>query len=85
MAFDAKSYIHGLFETYKQTSDYKDSIMMEIACRRQEFEKNLDDMWANYQKFPAQIIEYQKGVNQIKEAGFKVLRNSAGKHKIVNK
>lgn len=30
-----------------------------------------------------QIIEYNKGVEQIKSAGFKVYRNSAGKHKIV--
>ena len=30
-----------------------------------------------------QIIDYNKGVSQIKDAGLKVFRNSAGKHKIV--
>lgn len=32
------------FEAYKTTSQYKDSSKMEIMFRRQEFEKNLDDM-----------------------------------------
>lgn len=41
-------------------------------------------MWAIYTKGnPRQIIEYQNGVNQIKKAGLKVLRNSQGKYKIV--
>lgn len=30
-----------------------------------------------------EMIEYNKGVEQIKSAGFKVYRNSVGKHKIV--
>ena len=59
-----------------------------IACwillRKSEFEKNLDEMWAIYSRgCTQQIIEYNKGVEQIKSAGFKVYRNSVGKHKIV--
>lgn len=72
------------FDAYKNTSKYKDSSMLEIALRKSEFEKNLDEMWAIYNKgLTKQIVEYNKGINQIKDVGFKVLRNSAGKHKIV--
>ena len=57
---------------------------MKIMVRRQEFEKNLDDMWINYSKGCAsQIVYYNKQVDGIKQFGLKVLRNSAGKHKIV--
>lgn len=69
---------------YKNTSKYKDDAMLDISLRKTEFEKNLDDMWSNYMKgCYEQVINYQKGVDQIKQAGFKVLRNSHGKHKIV--
>lgn len=69
---------------YRNTSKYKDQGMMEIMLRRKEFEQNLDDMWSAYCKGnPAQIVEYNKGVEQIKESGLKVLRNSVGKHKII--
>ena len=61
------------FSAYKNTSGYKDDCMLEITLRKKEFEQNLDDMWAIY----------KKGVDQIKKAGLKVLRNSQGKHKIV--
>ena len=72
------------FDAYKNTSNYKDSGMLEIALRKTEFEKNLDEMWAIYSKgCTQQIVGYNKGVEQIKSAGFKVYRNSAGKHKIV--
>lgn len=72
------------FNAYKNTSQYKDMSMMEIVGRKAEFEKNLDDMWAIYAKgVPQQIINYNKGVDQIKRAGLKVFRNSAGKHKII--
>lgn len=72
------------FDAYKNTSKYKDESMLEITLRKKEFEQNLDDMWAIYIRGnPQQIIEYQKGVDQIKESGLKVLRNSEGKHKIV--
>ena len=72
------------FNAYRNTSEYKDQSILEISLRKKEFEKNLDNMWAIYAKGnPRQIIEYQKGVDQIKKAGLKVLRNSQGKHKIV--
>lgn len=71
------------FGAYKNTSKYKDSAMLEITLKKNEFEKNLDDMWDIYKKDPSQIIEYQKGINQIKNSGLKVFRNSQGKHKIV--
>lgn len=72
------------FNAYKNTSKYKDESMLEITLRKREFEKNLDDMWEIFGKGNTrQIVEYQKGVNNIKNAGLKVLRNSKGKHKIV--
>lgn len=72
------------FNAYKNTSRYKDDSLLEISLRKKEFEENLDSMWAIYIKGnPKQIVEYQKGVEQIKRSGLKVLRNSDGKHKIV--
>lgn len=72
------------FSAYQNTSKYKDESMLEITLRKKEFEQNLDDMWEIYAKGnPKQIVEYQKGINQIKKSGLKVLRNSQGKHKIV--
>lgn len=69
---------------YKNTSQYRDDSMLDIALRKSEFEKNLDEMWAIYSRgCTQQIIEYNKGIEQIKSVGFKVYRNSAGKHKIV--
>ena len=54
------------FEAYKTTSQYKDSSKMEIMFRRQEFEKNLDDMWLNYSKgMVAQLVNYNKRNRQI--------------------
>lgn len=72
------------FDAYKNTSQYKDSSMMEIALRKTEFEKNLDEMWEIYNKgLTKQIIIYNQQINQIKSVGLKVFRNSVGKHKIV--
>lgn len=72
------------FNAYKNTSKYKDESMLEITLRKKEFEKNLDDMWAIYVRGNTQqVVEYQKGVDQIKSSGLKVLRNPEGKHKIV--
>lgn len=66
-------------------AQYKDqNSKLEIKLRKSEFEKNLDDMWNFCGKGNAsQITEYQKGLQQIKDAGCKVLRNSQGKHKII--
>lgn len=81
---DTREFIDNYFNAYKHTSGYKDRSMMNIMAKRSEFEKNLDDMWKIYiGGNPAQITEYNKGVQNIKEAGLKVLRNSAGKHKII--
>ena len=71
------------FDTYKKTSDYKDTSRLEIAWRKKEFEEHLDEMWRIYMSNPAQIVEYNKQIQSIKEVGCKVLRNSAGKHKII--
>lgn len=72
------------FDAYKNTSQYKDSSMMEIALRKSEFEKNLDEMWEIYSKgVTKQIVQYNKGLEQIKSTGLKVFRNSVGKHKII--
>lgn len=73
-----------IFQGYKNTSRYKDDSMMEIIYRKKEFEENLNEMWKIYTSGNfAQITEYQKGVEQIKETGLKVMRNSAGEHKII--
>lgn len=81
---EAGKMLNDMFNAYRYSSDYKDRSMMEIMCKRAEFEKNLDNMWAIYSKGNiAQIVEYNKAVQDIKEAGLFVLRNSAGIHKIV--
>lgn len=72
------------FDAYKSTQKYKDDFKMEIMLRRKEFEKNLDNMWANYSKgMVVQLVNYNKQLDSIKSCGLKVLRNSSGKHKIV--
>lgn len=74
----------GMFDAYRNTSAYKDRSMIDIMCQCKDFEENLDDMWAIYVRGnPAQLVEYNKGLDQIKKCGLKVLRNSLGKHKIV--
>lgn len=72
------------FNAYKTTAAYKDNSKIEIMLRRKEFEELLDKMWANYGKgMIAQLSEYNKQLDSIKSCGLKVLRNSAGEHKIV--
>ncbi len=83
---NVKDMLNGMFSGYKNSAEYKDKLMMEIMFRREEFESNLDEMWLIYRRgCPQQIIEYQKGVDNIKKSGLKVLRNPAGKHKIIFK
>lgn len=73
-----------MFNAYKHSSQYKDDAMMGIMLRREEYEKHLDKMWAIFRSgLFEQAVEYKKQVRSIKEAGLVVLRNSAGKHKIV--
>lgn len=82
----SEDILNDLFSAYRNTSSYKDNAMIEIYYQRQKFEKRLDKMWAIYGSgVTAQIVEYQKQVDDIKSCGLKVLRNSAGKHKIVMK
>lgn len=78
--------LNDYFQAYQKTSQYKDSAMIEIFWRREEFEKRLDEMWTIYGSgVTAQIVEYRKQIDDIKSCGLKVLRNSNGKHKIVMK
>ena len=72
------------FDAYKNTSNYKDRGMLEIALRKTEFEKNLDEILAIYRKgVVQQAVNYNKGLDQIWNCGLKVYINSEGKHKIV--
>lgn len=49
---------------YKNTSQYRDNSMLDIALRKSEFEKNLDEMWAIYSRgCTQQIIELHEGMN----------------------
>ena len=81
----ANNMLYSFLEAYKHTSKYKDSVMMEIMLRRQEYEKLLDEMWRIFTSGNLQqVVEYKKQVRSIKDAGLVVLRSkSTGKHKIV--
>lgn len=86
MASNFEHIFGDILNAYQNTSKCKDDIIMDIALHKSEYEQKLDEMWMIYTtKNPAQIVDYNKGLNQIKDAGFKVLRNSAGKHKIIIK
>ena len=65
------------------TGKYRDSSKMEIALRKAEFEKSLNDFYAAYRKNPIlYAVKYQEQLKAVKESGCKVLRNTAGIHKI---
>lgn len=78
-------FFKGFAEAYTHTSDYKDSSMLEIMCRRSEFEQHLDKMWQNYTNGNMkQVFYYRKQIDAIKRAGLVVKRHkTTGKHKIV--
>lgn len=82
---EAQKKLHDISNAYKHTSDYKNSVMLEIMCSREKFEKNLDDMWRIYTSGNLQlVVEYKKQVQSIKNAGLVVQRSkSTGKHRIV--
>ena len=82
---DAKQKLDDMFNAYRNTSRFKDSEMMEIMLRRQEFEQVLDKMWQNYTSGNlGQVVEYKKQVQAIKNAGLVVQRSkTTGKHRIV--
>lgn len=72
------------FNAYQQTWKYRDDGLMDIALRKLEYENHLDEMWRIYSKGNVQqIVEYNKQVNMIKQCGYKVMRNSQGKHKLI--
>ena len=56
---------------------------VDIALRKKEYEKTLDEMWINYCKFPSTINQYNNQKAIIKDCGCKIFRNSKGQHKIV--
>ena len=73
------------FAAYNDSYQNRDNTAFDIALQKQKYEENLDAMWRNIPYNPKQIIEYNKQVYTIKSAGFRVLRNSNGKHKIVRR
>ena len=46
----AETILNDVLNACKQSSGFKDCSRMEIAGRKAEFEKNLDNMWAIYTK-----------------------------------
>ena len=78
-------YLKDYFRAYQNTSEYKDSAMMEIMLRRKELENTLDEMWRIYKNGNMnQVFEYRKQVETIKKARLIVKRHKeTGKHKIV--
>ena len=82
---DPKKKLDDIFNAYRHTSDYRDRGMIDIMCRREEFEKNLDEMWSIYKRGNMkQVFEYRKQIESIKSAGLVVKRHkTTGKHKIV--
>lgn len=82
---DAQRILHDMFETYKHSSNYKDSAKMEIMCRRTEYEKLLDDMWRIYtSENMKQVVAYKQQIADIKAAGLVVQRSkTTGKHRII--
>lgn len=73
------------FTAYNDSYQNRDNIAFDIALQKRKYEENLDEMWCIISYHPKQIIEYNKQVDMIKGAGYKVLRNSYGKHKIVRR
>lgn len=84
---DKKQFFNNLFEPFFHTQESMDRRMIGIMRRREVYEKNLDDMWANYRRgCMQQVVDYKAQVKYIKEANLEVLRSkSTGKHKIVYK
>lgn len=76
-------FLNDLFKVAGSSYRAKDDQKFDIACKKGEYEENLDEMWRIYMVNPRQIVEYNKQLATIKECGCKVMRNSFGKHKIV--
>ena len=72
-----------IYLMYKTTGKYQDSSKIEIALRKEEFEKALNDFYEAYRSNPMlYAVKYQEQLKFVKDSGCKVLRNSAGIHKI---
>ena len=72
-----------IFDAYNTAWNYQDSSKMEIALRKEEFEKALNDFYEAYRSNPMLYsVKYQEQLKVVKDSGCKVLRNSAGRHKI---
>lgn len=83
--YNPKKILNDMFDTYKRTSDYRDSYIMDIGLNKSKYEKHLDEMWDIYCKGNmGQVAAYKKQIQYIKDAGFTVQRSkSTGKHRIV--
>lgn len=55
-------------------------IFGEIFCENvpEKYATKLDELWKSYD-----ITRYNNKLNEIKNYGFKVYRNSSGKHKVI--
>lgn len=73
------------FTSYNDSYQNRDNMAFDIALQKRKYEENLDEIWRIIPYRPKQIIKYNKQVDMIKGAGYKVLRNSYGKHKIVRR
>ena len=84
---DAQKKLHDMFEPYFHTFASKDSKMIAIMQKRNEYERTLDEMWKIYLSGNMkQLFIYKDQVKYIKDAGLEVLRSkSTGKHKITYK
>ena len=77
-------FLNDFFNAYKETSQYSDSAKLELAIRKKQFEDNLNEMWDAYRKGRVTVIvDYNAQVSEIKQYGYKVLRNGEGIHKII--
>ncbi len=81
---DVQDMINDMFNAYKNSYKAKDDGRIEIACKKKEFEDTLNKMWKIYINGNInQLSHYQKQLNEIKNCGCKVMRNSKGEHKII--
>ena len=79
-------YIKGHYQRsiYQNSNDWKNQSRLDIALRKHEFEETLNKMWKIYsQGNVQQIVAYNKQIAEIKRYGYKVMRNSAGNHKLI--
>ena len=78
------NFFEDWFNAYQTTSGWNDQGKLDIALRKHEFEETLNKMWKIYsQGNVQQIVAYNKQIAEIKRYGYKVMRNSAGDHKLI--